>query len=88
MPKVTVAIRLEVKIMILVPTPKFKVAVRSEVKIVSQQLLKTTEANLTKLHRRREHNEKLCCTQEVGSYAQGQGNNQVRGQTVPKIRSG
>ena len=40
MPKVKVAIRLEVKIMILVPTPKFKVAVRSEVKIVSQQLLK------------------------------------------------
>ena len=40
MPKVKVAIRLEVKIMSLVPTPKFKVAVRSEVKIVSQQLLK------------------------------------------------
>ena len=40
MPKVKVAIRLEVKIMNLVPTPKFKVAVRSEVKIVSQQLLK------------------------------------------------
>ena len=40
MPKVKVAIGLEVKIMILVPTPKFKVAVRSEVKIVSQQLFK------------------------------------------------
>ena len=40
MPKVKVAISLEVKIMILVPMPKFKVAVRSEVKIVSQQLLK------------------------------------------------
>ena len=40
MPKVKVAIRLEVKIMILFPMPKFKVAVRSEVKIVSQQLLK------------------------------------------------
>ena len=44
---------------------------------------KTTEANLTKLHRKIEHNEKVCCTQELGSYAQGQGNNQVRGQIEP-----
>ena len=49
---------------------------------------KTTAANLTKLHRKIEHNEKVCCAQEVGSYAQGQGNNQVRGQIVPKVRSG
>ena len=41
--------------------PKVKVAIRSEVKIVSQQLLKTTEANLTKLHRKIEHKEK-CVT--------------------------
>ena len=49
---------------------------------------KTTEVNLTKLHGKIEHNEKVCCTQELGSYAQGQGINQVRGQIVPKIRSG
>ena len=46
---------------------------------------KTTEANLTKLHRKIEHNEKACSAQELGSYAQGQGHNQVRGQIVPKI---
>ena len=59
---------------------------------------KITEANLTKLHRRIEHhyvlsfcevslnlNEKVCSAQELGSYAQGQGHNQVRGQIVPKI---
>ena len=46
---------------------------------------KTTEANLTKLHRKIEHNEKECRAQELGSYAQGQGHNQVKGQVVPKI---
>ena len=46
---------------------------------------KTTEANLTKLHRKIEHNEKVCSAQELGFYAQGQGHNQVRGQFVPKI---
>ena len=46
---------------------------------------KTTEANLTKLHRKIEHNEKVCRAQEMGSYAQGQGHNQVKGQIVPKI---
>ena len=46
---------------------------------------KTTEANLTKLHRKMEHNEKVCSAQKLGSYAQGQGHNQVRGQIVPKI---
>ena len=46
---------------------------------------KTTEANLTKLHRKIEYNEKVCRAQELGSYAQGQGHNQVRGQIVPKI---
>ena len=46
---------------------------------------KTTEANLTKLHRKIEHNEKVCRAQELGSYAQGQGHNQVKGQIVPKI---
>ena len=38
-----------------------------------------------KLHKKIEHNEKVCRTQELGSYAQGQGHNYVRGQIVPKI---
>ena len=46
---------------------------------------KTTEANLTKLHRKIEHNVKVCCTQKLGSYAQGQGHNHVRGQIVSEI---
>ena len=46
---------------------------------------KTTEANLTKLHRKIEHNEKVCSAQELGSCAQGQGHNQVKGEIVPKI---
>ena len=46
---------------------------------------RTTEANLTKLHRKIEYNEKVCHTQELGSYAQGQGRNHVEGQIVPKI---
>ena len=45
----------------------------------------TTEANLRKLHRKIEHNEKVCRAQGLGSYAQGQGHNQVKGQIVPKI---
>ena len=44
---------------------------------------KTTEANLTKLHRKIEHNEKVFPTQELGSYAQGQGHNQVKDRIVP-----
>ena len=46
---------------------------------------KTTEANLTNLHRKIEHNEKVCSAQELGFYAQGQGHNQVRRQIAPKI---
>ena len=46
---------------------------------------KTTEANLMKLHRKIEHYEKVCRAQELGSYAQGQGHNHVRGQIVPEI---
>ena len=45
---------------------------------------KTTEANLTKLHRKIEHNE-VCRALELGSCAHGQGHNQVKGQNVPKI---
>ena len=46
---------------------------------------KTIEANLTKLHRKIEHYEKVCWAQELGSYTQGQGHNHVRGQIVPEI---
>ena len=46
---------------------------------------KATEANLTQLHRKIENNEKVCHAQELGSCAQGQGHNPVRGQIVPKI---
>ena len=35
-----------------------------------------------KLHRKIEQNEKVCSAQELGSYAQGQGHNQVKGQIV------
>ena len=40
-----------------------------------------------KLHRKIKpnENEKLCCAQDLGYYAQGQGHNQIRGQIVPKI---
>ena len=46
---------------------------------------KTTEANLKKIHRKIEQNEKVCRVSELGSYAQGQGYNHVKGQIVPKI---
>ena len=32
-----------------------------------------------KLHRKIEQYEKVCCAQELGSYTQGEGNNQVIG---------
>ena len=38
-----------------------------------------------KLHRKIEHIEKVCRAQELGSYTQGQGHSQVKGQIVPKI---
>ena len=68
--------------MIWVPTPKVKVAIRSKVKFCLSNNSKTTEATLTKLHKKIEHNEKVCRAQELGSYAQGQGHNQVKGQIV------
>ena len=46
---------------------------------------KTTKANLTKFHRKIEHCDKVCHAQQLGSYAQGQGHNHVRGQIVPEI---
>ena len=38
-----------------------------------------------KLHRKIKHNEKVCRAHYLGSYAQGQGRNHVKGQIVPKI---
>ena len=35
------------------------------------------------LHRKIEHNEKVCWAEELGSYAHDQGHNQVKGQIVP-----
>ena len=43
---------------------------------------KTTEANLMKLHRKIKHNERVCRAHDLGSYAQGQGHNQVNGQNL------
>ena len=40
----------------------------------------TTVAHLIKRHRKIKHNEKVCRAHDFGSYAQGQGYNQVRGQ--------
>ena len=40
---------------------------------MSKQYSRTTEANF-----RIEHKEKVCRGQELGSYAQGQGHNQVK----------
>ena len=35
-----------------------------------------------KIHRKVKHNENVCRAQELGSYAQGQGRNQVKGQNL------
>ena len=64
-----------------VPTLKVKVTIRSEFKLCLKSCCSyTTKANLIKLHRNLKHNEKVCCAYDFGSYAQGQGRNQVRGQ--------
>ena len=66
-----------------VPTPKVKVTIRSKVKLCLKLCcLYTTEAKLIKLHRKIEHNEKVCHTHDLSSYAQGQGRDQVRGQNL------
>ena len=62
--------------------PKVKVAIRSKVKTVSQRYLVNYYANLMKLHRKIIHNEKVCYAHDLGSYAQGQGRNQVKGQNL------
>ena len=38
-----------------------------------------------KLQRKIKHNKKVCCAHDLGSYTQGQGCNQVKGQIVSKI---
>ena len=61
--------------------PKVKVTIRSKVKLCLKLCCtKTSEANLMKLHRKIKHNEKMCHARDLGSYAQGQGRNQVKGQ--------
>ena len=35
-----------------------------------------------KLHRKIKHNEKVCRAHDLGSYGQGQGHNQVKGQNL------
>ena len=37
------------------------------------------------LHIKIKHNEKVCCAHNLGSYAQGQGRSQVRGQNRVSI---
>ena len=73
------------KIVLLINYRKIKHNERSKLCLSNNS--KSTEANVTKLHRKIEHNEKVCCAQKLGSYAQGQGNNQVRRLIAPKIRS-
>ena len=40
-----------------------------------------------KLHRKIEHNEKVCCVQDFGSHAQGQSHTWVKGQIMSEIVS-
>ena len=35
-----------------------------------------------KLHRKIKQNENVCCAHDLGSYAQSQGRNQIRGQNL------
>ena len=63
--------------MILVSTPKVKSQSGQRSKSCLSNNSNSTEANLTKLHRKIQHSEKMCRAQELGSYA-------VRDQIVPK----
>ena len=40
-----------------------------------------------KLHRKIKHNEKVCHAHYLGSYAQGQGRNQVKGQNLVSAKT-
>ena len=57
--------------------PKVKVTDQRS-KLCLSNNSETTEANFMKLHGKIEHNKKVCRTQELGFYAQGQGHNQVK----------
>ena len=57
--------------------PKLKVTGQRSKSCLSNNS-KSTEANFTKIHGKIEHNEKVCRAEELGSYAQGQGQNQVK----------
>ena len=62
---------------------KVKVTIRSKVKLCLKLCCSyTAEANLMTLHRKVKHNEKVCQAHDLGSYAQGQGRNQVKGQNL------
>ena len=57
--------------------PKVKATIGSNVKLhlklCLSHNLKTTEANLMKLHRKIKHKEKVCSIQDLGCHPQGQG---------------
>ena len=40
-----------------------------------------------KLHRNIKHNEKVCRAHDLGSYVQGQGRNQVKGQNLVSAKT-
>ena len=67
-----------------IQVPTSKVRGQNRVSAITQKLLKQI---LMKLHRKIEHNEKVCRAQELGYYAQGQGHNHVRCQIALQIRS-
>ena len=63
--------------------PKVKVTIRSKVKLcLKLSCSQTIEANLMKLDSKIMHNENVCRAHDLGSYTQGQGRNQVRGQNL------
>ena len=66
--------------------PKVKGTIRSE--SCPSNNSKTTEVNLTKLHRKMEHYETVCPAQKLDSSAQGQGHNQVNIQNNSKTTEG
>ena len=62
--------------------PSVHLSVRQSVryKLYLSKSSLTTKANLMKLQRKIKDNDKVCHAHDYGSYAQGQGHNQVRGQ--------
>ena len=63
--------------------PKVKVTIRLKVKLCLKLCCsQTTKANLMELRRKIKHNENVCRAHDLGSYTQGQGRSQVRGQNL------